>query len=188
MLKSNVDFLSCSCTNTIHMSSMFSRRRFKVLTSKIRKRGASSSGEDSQKPHLHMLVALMTLIWKMSIWSSILKHTMGRSRDGPGILIKKARTVCAYEQEEDSLTPQFWTKVQHDAFYGHLINKSVFAHKSIDWDYLDKYASTRPLNANFKFQHIGLLKFTQFTCDWNETAITQFYATVEVDWEEESVA
>jgi hypothetical protein len=42
---------------------------------------------------------------------------------------QKAHTVCAYEQEEDSPTPQFWTKVQHDAFYGHLVNKSVFAHK-----------------------------------------------------------
>jgi hypothetical protein len=40
---------------------------------------------------------------------------------------QKARTVCAYEKEEDSLAPQFRTKA--------------------------------------KFQHIGLLKFTQLTCD-----------------------
>jgi hypothetical protein len=59
------------------------------------------------------------------------------------------------------------------------------AHKSIDWDYLDQYASTCPLKA--KFQHIGLLKFTQFTCDWNETIIRQFYATMEIDWDEESI-
>jgi hypothetical protein len=32
-----------------------------------------------------------------------------------------------------------------------------------------------------------LLKFTQFSCDWNETIIRQFYATVEVDWDEELV-
>jgi hypothetical protein len=44
---------------------------------------------------------------------------------------QKARTVCAYEKEEDSPTPQFRTKVQHDAFYGHLVKKSVFAHKSM---------------------------------------------------------
>jgi hypothetical protein len=62
---------------------------------------------------------------------------------------QKARMVCAYEYEEDFSTPQFWTKVHHDAFYGHLVNKSIFAHKSIDWDYLDKYASTRPLKAKF---------------------------------------
>jgi hypothetical protein len=49
VLKSYVDFLSCSCTNTIYVSSMFSRWCFKVLTSKRRKRCASSSGEDS--PH-----------------------------------------------------------------------------------------------------------------------------------------
>jgi hypothetical protein len=62
---------------------------------------------------------------------------------------QKAHTVYAYEQEEDSPTPQFWTKVQHVEFYGHLVNKPMFAHKSIDWDYLDKYASTRPLKAKF---------------------------------------
>jgi hypothetical protein len=39
VLKSNGDFLSCSCSNTIHMSSLFSRWCFKVLTSKRRKRG-----------------------------------------------------------------------------------------------------------------------------------------------------
>jgi hypothetical protein len=49
VLKSNGDFLSCSCTNTTHMSSMFFGWHFKVLTSKRRKKGASSSGEDS--PH-----------------------------------------------------------------------------------------------------------------------------------------
>jgi hypothetical protein len=93
---------------------------------------------------------------------------------------KKTHMVCSYEQKEDSLSPQFRTKVQHNAFYGHLINRSI------DWDYLDKYASTYPLKA--KFQHIGLLKFTQFTCDWNDTIIRQFYATVEVDWEEDTIS
>jgi hypothetical protein len=68
-------------------------------------------------------------------------------------------SLMSYEHEEDSPTQQFQTKVHHDAFYGHLVNKSVFAHKSIDWDYLDKYAS------DAKFQHIGLFKFIQFSCD-----------------------
>jgi hypothetical protein len=72
--------------------------------------------------------------------------------------LSKAHMVCAYEQVEDSSTLQFWTNVQHDAFYSRLVNKSVFAHKLIDWDYLDKYASTHPLKA--KFQHNVLLKFT----------------------------
>jgi hypothetical protein len=82
---------------------------------------------------------------------------------------QKAHMVCSYEKEEDSPTLQFWTKVQHDTFYGHLVHKSVFAHKSIDWKYLATFASAYPLMA--KFQHIGLLKFTQLTCDWNEIAI-----------------
>jgi hypothetical protein len=48
----------------------------------------------NQKPHLHMLVVPMILIWKMLIWNSILKHTKDRSRDGPEILIKRhARSV-----------------------------------------------------------------------------------------------
>jgi hypothetical protein len=49
MLQSYVYFLSCSCTNTIHVFSMFSGRRFKLGTSKRRKRGVPSSREDS--PH-----------------------------------------------------------------------------------------------------------------------------------------
>jgi hypothetical protein len=89
--------------------------------------------------------------------------------------------VCAYEKEEDSPTTHFRTKMQHDAFYGHLVKKSVFAHKSIDWNYLEKFASTRPLMT--KFQHIGSLKLTQLTCDWNDTTIRQFYATVEIYWD-----
>jgi hypothetical protein len=32
-----------------------------------------------------------------------------------------------------------------------------------------------------------LLKFTQFTCDWNKTIIRQFYATIEIDWDKESI-
>jgi hypothetical protein len=116
----------------------------------------------NRKQNLHMLVVFMILKWKMLIWSLILKYIKDRSRNGL-TTHQKAHTVCAYEYVENSPTPQFWTKVQHDAFYGHLLKKSVFAHKSIDWDYLDQYASTRPLRA--KFQHIYLLQFTQFTCD-----------------------
>jgi hypothetical protein len=172
------------------MSSMFSGRRFKVLTSKRRKKGASSFGEDS--PHDESYVPSQSEV--VSSYASgshnidmedvdmeFDPHTYhGPIKKWTGDSYQKARMVCDYEQEEDSLTPQFWTKVQHDAFYGHLGNKYVFARKSIDWDCLDKYASTHPLKA--KFQHIGLLKFTQFTCDWNEIIIRQFYATVEVGW------
>jgi hypothetical protein len=38
-----------------------------------------------------------------------------------------------------------------------------------------------------KFHHIGLLKFTQFTCDWNDTAIRQFYATMDINWVDEHI-
>jgi hypothetical protein len=43
----------------------------------------------NQKPLPHMLVVLMTLIWKMLMLSLILKHTLALSRDGQGILIKR---------------------------------------------------------------------------------------------------
>jgi hypothetical protein len=92
---------------------------------------------------------------------------------------------CAYEKDEDSSAPQFRTKVQHDVFYDHLVKKSVFAHKSIDWNYLEKFPSTHPLMA--KFRNIGLLKFTQLICDWNETDLRQFYATMEIDWDGELI-
>jgi hypothetical protein len=32
-----------------------------------------------------------------------------------------------------------------------------------------------------KFQHIGPLKFTQLTCDWNDTVIGQVYAIVDIN-------
>jgi hypothetical protein len=177
------------------MCSIFSEWCFKVLTSKRRKKGASSSREDS--PHDESYVPSQseaTSSYASGSYDIDMEdvdiefdpHVYHRPiKRWTKYSYQKARSVYAYEQEEDSPTPQFRTNVQHDAFYGHLVNKSVFAHKSIDWDYLDKYASTRPLKA--KFQHIGLLKFTQFTCDWNETIIIQFYATVEVDWKEDSV-
>jgi hypothetical protein len=38
-----------------------------------------------------------------------------------------------------------------------------------------------------KFHHIGLLKFTQFICDWNDTAIRQFYATTDINWVDEHI-
>jgi hypothetical protein len=195
VLKSNVDFMSCSCTNTIHMSSMFFGCRFKLGISKRRKRSVSSSREDS--PHDESYVPSQSkatysyasgshdidmedvdVEFDPQAYNSPIKRWTEDS-------YQKAHTVCAYEREEDSPTPQFQTKVQHGAFYGHLVKKSMFSQKSIDWNYLEKYAPTRPLME--KFQHIGLLKFTQLTCDWNETAIRKIYPTVDIDWEDEMI-
>jgi hypothetical protein len=173
MLQSYGDFFSCYCANTIHVFSMLSRRHFKLGTSKRRKRGVPSSGEDSPHDESYMPsqseaatsygsgshdidIEDVDVKFDPQVYSGLVKRWTEDS-------YQKACTVCAYEKEENSPTPQFQTKVQHDAFYGHLVKKSVFAHKSIDWNYLDQYASTHPLKV--KFQHIGLLKFTQLTCD-----------------------
>jgi hypothetical protein len=154
MIKSNGDFLT-SCTNTIHVSSMFFGRRYKVSTSKRRKRDASSSREGSAHDESHVPsqseaapsyasgshdidIEDVDMEFDPQVYEGLFKKWTSDS-------YQNARTVCAYEYEDNSPTPQFWTNVQHNAFYGHLLKKSVFAHKSIDWDYLDQYASTRPL-------------------------------------------
>jgi hypothetical protein len=121
---------------------MFSGRHFKVLTSKRRKRGASSSGEDSPHDESYVPSQSKTASSYASGSHDIDMEDVDIEFDpqvyhGPvkrwtGDSYQKAHTVCAYEQEEDSSTPQFQAKVQYDAFYSHLINKSVFAHKSID--------------------------------------------------------
>jgi hypothetical protein len=92
-----------------------------VLTSKRRKRGASSSGEDS--PHDESYVPSQSEV--TSSYSSG-SHDIDmedvdmefdpQAYHGPikrwtGDSYQKAHTVFAYEQEEDSLTLQFQTKV-----------------------------------------------------------------------------
>jgi hypothetical protein len=156
---------------------MFSGSRFKLGTSKRRKSGASSYGDDSPYDESYVPSQLeaassyasgshdidididmedVDVEFDPQAYSGPVKRWIENS-------YQKARTVCAYEKEDDSPSPQFLTKVQHDALYGHLVKKSVFAHKSIDRNYIEKFASTRPLME--KFQHIGLLKFTELTCD-----------------------
>jgi hypothetical protein len=126
---------------------MFSGRRFKLGTSKRSKRGVSSSEEDS--PHDELYVSSQSeaassyasgsrdidmedvdVEFDPQAYCGLVKRW---TRDS----YQKAHTVCAYEKKKDSQTPQFRTKVQHDAFYGHLVRKSMFAHKSIDWNYLE---------------------------------------------------
>ncbi|GJN34215.1 hypothetical protein PR202_gb22861 [Eleusine coracana subsp. coracana] len=51
----------------------------------------------------------------------------------------RARKEVAYSQDPDSPTPQFYTRVQHDAFYGMLMDKTVFTHKYTDWSYLAQF-------------------------------------------------
>jgi hypothetical protein len=117
MLQSYGDFLSCSCTNTNHVFSIFSRRRFKLGTSKRRKRGVSSSGEDSPHDESYMPSQSEAASSYASGSHDIDMEDVDAEFDpqaysGPvkrwtGNSYQKARTVCAYEKEEDSPTPQF---------------------------------------------------------------------------------
>jgi hypothetical protein len=174
---------------------MFFGQCLKLGMSKRRKRGASTFRDES--PHDEYYVPSQSEAIS-SYASGSQDIDMGdvdvefdpQAYTGPikkwmGDSYQKAHTICAYEKEEDFPTLQFQAKVQHDAFYGHLVKKYAFSHNSIDWNYLEKFASTHPLMA--KFQHIGLLKFTQLTCDWNDTTIRQFYATFDVNCDDELI-
>jgi hypothetical protein len=108
MLQSYGDFLSCSCTNTIHVFSIFSGRHFKLGTSKRRKRGVSSSREDSPHDESYMPsqseaassyasgshdidIEDVDVEFDPQAYSGSVKRWTGDS-------YQKARTVCAYEK------------------------------------------------------------------------------------------
>ena len=38
-----------------------------------------------------------------------------------------------------------------------------------------------------RLEQMGLANFLQYRCDWNETVILQFYATLEISLEEENI-
>ena len=56
----------------------------------------------------------------------------------------------------------------------------------IDWVFLDAFPCIKDLVQ--LFHDMGLLKVMEFKHNWNELAIFQFYATLEVDMEDESLA
>jgi hypothetical protein len=104
---------------------MFSARCFKLGTSKRRKRGGSSSGDDSPHDESYVPTQSEAACSYASGSQDIDMEDVGVEFDpqaytGPvkkwkGDSHQKAHTVCAYEKEENSSTLQFQTKVQHDA-------------------------------------------------------------------------
>lgn len=66
-----------------------------------------------------------------------------------------------------------------------MLNKVVFRHQTIDFNYMADYVVLYELVE--KFENLGLKAFLEHRCDWNDTIIRQFYATVEVNMEEESL-
>jgi len=78
----------------------------------------------------------------------------------------------------------FKTEVQKDVYFGHLVKKNVFKHQTIDLGYMRQQQVMSDLVD--RFQQMGLANFLQHRCDWNETVIRQFYATLEINMVEET--
>ena len=97
----------------------------------------------------------------------------------------RARNTNQYALENDATLPQFHTQVQQDAFFGLLSSKTVFKHKFVDWDFIGQYPIMSGLIPIF--QRIMLFSFTKHKCDWNENVVRQFYATVELNFEENEI-
>jgi len=66
-----------------------------------------------------------------------------------------------------------------------MVKKTVFKHQTIDLAYMrSQPVMTERVD---RFEQIGLVSFLQHRCDWNETVIRQFYATLEISMEEEKI-
>jgi hypothetical protein len=91
---------------------------------------------------------------------------------------QRDRAPQQYERASDTNDPFFHTQVQRDAFYGHLLDKVVFKHQWIDFIHMADYNVMYELVQ--RFEDLGIKEFMEHKCDWNDTVIRQFYATVEI--------
>jgi len=95
-----------------------------------------------------------------------------------------ARAVNQLNMPRDINILYFKTKVQKDAYFGHLVKKNLFKHQNIDLAYMRSHTVMSALVD--RFEVMGLANFLQHRCDWNETVIRQFYATLEINIVEET--
>ena len=75
--------------------------------------------------------------------------------------------------------------VQQDAYFGHIVKKIVFKHQTIDLAYM----RSQPVMSALvdRFENKGLADFLQHRCDWNQTVIRHFYATLEISIVEKKI-
>ena len=94
-----------------------------------------------------------------------------------------ARSINQFHQQSDTNFLYFNTQVQQDAYSGYMVKKIVFKHQTIELAYM----RSQPVMIELvdRFEQMGLVNFLQHRCDWNETVICQFYATLEISMEEE---
>ena len=79
----------------------------------------------------------------------------------------------------------FKTEVQKDAYFGHLVKKTMFKHQTIDLGYMRSQQVVSDLVD--RFEQMGLANLLQHRCDWNKTVIRQFYATLEINMVEKRI-
>jgi hypothetical protein len=81
----------------------------------------------------------------------------------------QARSVNQYHQQNDTNNLYFTTQVQQDAYFGHMVKKTIYKHQTIDLAYM----RSQPVMSELvdRFEHMGLANFLQHRCDWNETVI-----------------
>jgi hypothetical protein len=96
-----------------------------------------------------------------------------------------ARSVNQLNVPRDTNVLYFKTEVQQDVYFGHIVKKIVFKHQTIDLAYM----RSQPVMTELvdRFETTGLANFLQHRCDWNETVILQFYATLEISMEEKRI-
>ena len=82
---------------------------------------------------------------------------------------------CVVLQYSGTTRCLFWS-------YG---QKTIFSHQTIDLTYMSNHAVIADLVA--RFETMGLTNFLQHRCGWNETIIRQFYATLEIDLDDEKL-
>ena len=90
-----------------------------------------------------------------------------------------ARSLNQLNMSRDINILHFKTEVQKDAYFSHLVKKTVFKHQTIDLGYMRSQQVMSDLVD--RFEQMGLANFLQHRCDWNETVIRQFYATLEIN-------
>jgi hypothetical protein len=74
-----------------------------------------------------------------------------------------ARSVNQYHTPRDTNVQYSTTQVQQDAFFGHMVKKTVFSHQTIDLAYMSNQAVMANLVA--RFENMGLSNFFRHRWD-----------------------
>jgi hypothetical protein len=95
------------------------------------------------------------------------------------------RSSYQYALDRSTNNVFFHTHVQEDAFFGHLLFKEFHKHQTIDFGYLLEQLVMCDLVP--KFETLGLRPFLEHRCGWNATIVRQFYATLEINFKDQTL-